>query len=797
MFKLSINKFLLRQKVALLVISTGLLTSVVICGAVFWYLDRMLVENKKTEITQLTIEQSHESNLVFANHQLFAKMLGTRTRVKEFLLDQSETRKSELAGIFSEYVQGDKKYLAIYLLDQNGNCLISTDPRLAGQNFNSFAYFQTTIKGQPAIDALVGPITKQFGYYFSYPVLADDKKVIGVLAVKIDSGDIELPIVTSEVIKSSVSMLADASGVIVASSQSDRLFKSLGVLSESEQAEIVQSSKFFNKNISPLQYDSVQQIIRRYDKQEVIELYDPIDGDQEMLSILKIGDLPFYLITETRLKNVTQQAYATVGMVLFIILIGLFVKSTLIYNFIKVFLRPLDQFQLFFKGISRGDFSKRITVKTKDEFTDLADSFNKMAEDLDDLYQNLDKKVKEQTKDISQRAKESDNQKQAILNILEDVEEEKNKTEVLAKDLEKFKLAVANASDHIVITDADGIILYANQGAEKITGFTAKEIVGTKVGSKQNWGGLMSNSFYDNLWQTIRIKRKNFIGELSNHRKNGENYQVNVSISPILNNRNEVEFFVDIEHDITKEKQIDRAKTEFVSLASHQLRTPLSAINWFAEMLLSGDAGKLKKEQAEYLKEIYQSNQRMVELVNALLNVSRLELGTFMIEPEDVDIVEISRSVLSELSSLVAKKEITLKKSYSKEIPKTLKLDQKLTRIIFQNLLSNAIKYTPEKGQVDLSIGVEGKNLLIKVADNGYGIPTGQQEKIFTKLFRADNVREKDAEGTGLGLYIVKSILNQSGGKIWFESIEGKGTTFNVTIPLTGMKSKVGTKTID
>jgi two-component system sensor histidine kinase VicK len=117
--------------------------------------------------------------------------------------------------------------------------------------------------------------------------------------------------------------------------------------------------------------------------------------------------------------------------------------------------------------------------------------------------------------------------------------------------------------------------------------------------------------------------------------------------------------------------------------------------------------------------------------------------------------------------------------------------------MIFQNLLSNAVKYTPEKGKININIKKDGLNVLISVADAGYGIPSNVQSKIFTKMFRADNARVKDPDGTGLGLYIIKSTLEKTGGKIWFESVENKGSTFYVTIPLDGMKKKEGTKRLE
>jgi len=249
---------------------------------------------------------------------------------------------------------------------------------------------------------------------------------------------------------------------------------------------------------------------------------------------------------------------------------------------------------------------------------------------------------------------------------------------------------------------------------------------------------------------------------------------------------------IEVFRDITRENEVDRAKSEFVSLASHQLRTPLATVNWYTEMLLAGDAGKVTSDQKKYLEKIYTGNKRMVELVNAFLNVSRIELGTFTIEPKLTDVIELVQSVVDEQKFQIDEKKITLFMVFEKNIP-LIQVDQKLLRMVVQNLLSNAGQYTPEGGRIEVSLGLDDKrNVLLKISDTGYGIPKNQQDKIFTKLFRADNVREKDTEGTGLGLYIVKSIMEHSGGRVWFESAQDKGTTFFASLPLEGMQKKEG-----
>lgn len=355
-------------------------------------------------------------------------------------------------------------------------------------------------------------------------------------------------------------------------------------------------------------------------------------------------------------------------------------------------------------------------------------------------------------------------------------------------DTKKFELAVENVQEHIIITDSDGIILYANPAVEQTTGFSRKEVVGTKAGAL--WGKLMDIQFYEKMWDTIKNKKQTFKGVLKNKKKDGREYLADTTLSPVLNEKGDVEFFVGIERDITKEVEVDQAKTEFVSMASHQLRTPLATVKWYAGMLLNGDCGKINKKQAEYLEEIKNGNQKMISLVNALLNVSRIEMGTFSVKPKKVNLKIECEEVLKEFGETIKDKKLKLKTKFQ-NMP-DIQADPSYIRIIFQNLIDNAVKYTPNEGTISIAISIEGEDVLIRVKDTGCGIPGSAKHKIFTKLFRADNVSE---EGVGLGLYITKSIIEKAAkGKIWFESKENRGTSFFVSLPITGMEKQEGTK---
>lgn len=248
-----------------------------------------------------------------------------------------------------------------------------------------------------------------------------------------------------------------------------------------------------------------------------------------------------------------------------------------------------------------------------------------------------------------------------------------------------------------------------------------------------------------------------------------------------------------IEKAYSQTKIIDETKSQFVTIASHQLRTPLTAIKWYAELLLTGGLGNLNDNQKEYLQELFHASEKMAELIDALLNVSRIEMGTFSVNPEPVNLASLIQEELKELSMQIQDKNFKFSEKYDQTIP-LINLDVNLTKIIIQNILSNAVKYTKEGGEISINLRLtkNSSKILFSVKDTGYGIPEDQQSKIFTKLFRADNIKQLDTQGTGLGLYVIKSILETFNGKIWFESTENIGSTFFIEIPITGMPKKEG-----
>lgn len=371
-----------------------------------------------------------------------------------------------------------------------------------------------------------------------------------------------------------------------------------------------------------------------------------------------------------------------------------------------------------------------------------------------------------------------------------EIEKVNIQTQKIKEEKVKDEAIISSIGDGLIVADRQSKIMIMNYPAQIMLGWSFSELKDKILADfvpVEDKGNILIPKEQQPTQLAIlsaqKISRVYFYT-----RKDGTRFPVAVTATPVILEEKVIGGIL-IFRDITKEIEIDKAKSEFVSLASHQLRTPLSTIRWYTEMLLSNDAGKLLNKQREYVEIIYSGSKRMIELINALLNVSRLELGTFIVEPELIKLDKICDIVLKELEPQIKSKRLKIIKNYDPTL-KATSIDPKLTMMIFQNLLSNSVRYTPEEGEIKIEIKKQRDYIIIKVADNGYGIPQSQQSQIFTKLFRADNIKEKDSGGSGLGLYIVKSIVDHFGGKVWFESAENSGTIFFVTIPFKGIMTK-------
>jgi len=230
-------------------------------------------------------------------------------------------------------------------------------------------------------------------------------------------------------------------------------------------------------------------------------------------------------------------------------------------------------------------------------------------------------------------------------------------------------------------------------------------------------------------------------------------------------------------------EKISQAKTEFISITSHQLRTPLSAIKGYLSMILEGSYGQLPEKVKEKMENVFQSNERLIKLVNDILNVSKIEAGEIEMNWERVDLREIIKEVINELSIKAKEKNLYLNFEEPKEVPKVL-LDSEKIRQVILNLIDNAIRYTQEGG-VNVKLQMSKGKLQIVIADTGEGLTKEEKEKLFERFSRGTAGTKFWTEGAGLGLYIVRRFVEMHNGKIWAESEgRGKGSTFFVELPI-------------
>jgi len=229
--------------------------------------------------------------------------------------------------------------------------------------------------------------------------------------------------------------------------------------------------------------------------------------------------------------------------------------------------------------------------------------------------------------------------------------------------------------------------------------------------------------------------------------------------------------------------EANRMKSEFVSVVSHQLRSPLSNLVWVIEILMSGRIGKIEEEQLEYFKILKENSGRMKELVNNLLIVSRIDQGTLPLKKEEFSLEEVTKKLVSVFLPFAKASNVEIKIETRGDLPKIYN-DSSQIGLVVENLLDNAIRYIKEKGTIVIKLAQKDSNIYFEIKDNGVGIPKNDQKYISQKFFRSENILKHQTEGSGLGLYIVKSIIKKAGGKTGFQSEEGKGSTFWFTIPI-------------
>lgn len=375
--------------------------------------------------------------------------------------------------------------------------------------------------------------------------------------------------------------------------------------------------------------------------------------------------------------------------------------------------------------------------------------------------------------------RESENKTQQAFKNLRLIEDE------LHEEHERIESLIMNMIDPVIMIDENQKISLLNQAARIVLGMKNTD-VGTWISSR-------SNFTLKNFQKVIRRRNKiTDTKELETGDKGeemieikGRDYSLHFKVItiPVNNKKGEYIGVLKVFYNITREKGLEHLKSEFITVAAHQLRTPLSAVKWAIKMVMDNEEGNLNEEQLRFLERGYKSNERVIVLVNDMLNVSRIEEGRFGFKMRGGHIEVLLSFVLDNVKDKFIEKKITLSAQIPENIPK-LKFDGEKLGMALENILDNAIKYTPAGGTVKLKVDVFRRYLKISIQDSGIGIPEDGQKKIFGRFYRAENALKVETDGSGLGLYIVKNIIDKHKGKISFSSVEGKGSEFVIQLPL-------------
>ncbi len=348
----------------------------------------------------------------------------------------------------------------------------------------------------------------------------------------------------------------------------------------------------------------------------------------------------------------------------------------------------------------------------------------------------------------------------------------------------KDEAILTSIGDGVFVVDPSGKVVLFNQAAEQISGFSAQEAIGKPYNKTLVFYSSKDGQPADSFVATaLSGKRANMAASTMLRRKDGTSLPVADSAAPIVNAKGTLEGAVVVFRDTTREKQLENMKDEFLSIASHELRTPMGAVRANLAMILEGDYGPVNKQLVEPLTDMKASTIRLVELVNDLLNVARIEAGRTQFTLTNFDINETLRSVVSSLAPLGKEKGVQISLA-PKATTATVHADAEKIKQVLTNLIGNSLKFT-DKGRITVAASLQKDTVEVAVSDTGIGITVEDQKKLFSKFNQVTSAQNGKPAGTGLGLYISREIVRKMGGDMWIkDSVPGKGSTFAFTIPL-------------
>jgi two-component system sensor histidine kinase VicK len=469
----------------------------------------------------------------------------------------------------------------------------------------------------------------------------------------------------------------------------------------------------------------------------------------------------------------TQEVtHLLIALVVIMFVLGWFFAYTLYIGIIKPIYETLNIIAEISSTLSKQTHIDKVQVDYLNDF--VRNSLSQLTKSSLTKKINVSLTTESYIKKLGDLIKQNEyltNSKEELSELVEKLEKQQKMLEL---EQAKTSAIIDSLPNGLLVTSRDGNIFLINKELEKILGIESENLLGKFV----------YNVLPDiKPINTYSIDDNGVVKDISNFNYKSSDRKKNIIIEntsrPIIMNK-DMFGIVYILRDTTQEQATERAQREFVSLASHQLRTPITSIKWNSEIILSNES--LDNEVKIAANDIYKESNRMEKLINSLLNLSKVDLGTIKFSTKEIYLDKYIEFLLSSLKPDIESKNIKVETNISFAGP--IVNDPVYIDIVIGNIVANAVKYSLINGNIKVDIGKKDNNVFINISDTGIGIPVSQQSQIFSRLFRAENAKNLQPDGNGLGLYVVRQLVDLMNGSVWFESQENKGTTFFIELPI-------------
>ncbi len=508
---------------------------VVVCGGLitFFIVQNSLQKQVYSQLQSITLLKKNSVNLYLKNGINEIEYLANKSSlIADYISNQTSVNKAELRTEFEDITNENKTLTGVSILNKGGEVLVSTNTEDEGKIYSNEDFFkkaqiQTTLQ-----DYYFNVKTKEPAMFVASPILDSTGKFVGMVLGNISVKDIN-EIVTSRsgLGTTGETFIINSFNMVVTdlSKETDAAFRKTIYTPETKTC-------LSGKEVSTVTTD--------YHADSVVGYWS------------WFPELKSCVVTKIDSKEAFAPARNSALWFILVLLMLAVVVGIIGFIGGNSFIGPLKKLRDQIQKVKSGEFDVTVDINTKDEIGDMANVFNDMAKNLSKYKNTVETEVTDRTMQLNEKVNDLEQTKKAVINLLEDIEKQKKLSEQQAQELEKFKLVIENTTQHVIITDPDGVVIYANAAASKITGYDNAEIIGSKPSL---WGRQMPLGFYEDMWKTISVDKKTFAGEIENKRKNGEVYIAKSIISPVLDEQRNVKFFVGLESDISKEKALELA----------------------------------------------------------------------------------------------------------------------------------------------------------------------------------------------------------------------------------------------